>query len=138
MTQALRELMMMWYNSLLTYPNIIAEEISHNTLNDIEADVCPKLNTLLRFIIPGMSHVGVIVNCGTAHVPGDLVLILVSRDKYFLIRINILGNLTFSLENELMTLSLGASPIGPTNKYYQQADRILLCEVCVLSTILVK
>ena len=138
MTQALRELMMMWYNSRLTYPNIIAEEVSHDALNDIETDVCPKLNSWLGFIIPGMSHVGVIVDCGTAHVPGDLVLILVSRDKYFLIMINILGNLTFSLENELMTLSLGASPMGPTNKYYQQADRILLCEVCVLSTILVK
>jgi hypothetical protein len=78
----------MWYNSRLTYPNIIAEEISHDTLNDIEADVCPKLNTLLGFIIPGMSHVGVIVDCGTTHVPSDLVLILVSRDKDFLININ--------------------------------------------------
>ena len=78
----------MWYNSRLTYPNIIAEEISHDTLNDIEADVCPKLNTLLGFIIPGMSHVGVIVDCGTTHVPSDLVLILVSWDKDFLIRIN--------------------------------------------------
>ena len=78
----------MRYNSCLTYPDIIAEEVSHDTLNDIEADVCPKLNTSNRFIIPGMSHVGVIVNCGTAHVPGDLVLILVSRDKDFLIRIN--------------------------------------------------
>jgi hypothetical protein len=78
----------MWYNSRLTYPNIIAEEISHDTLNDIEADICPKLNTLMGFIIPGMSHVGVIVHCGTAHVPGNLVLILVSRDKDFLIRIN--------------------------------------------------
>ena len=78
----------MWYNSCLTYPDIIAEEVSHNALNDIEADVCPKLNKSKGFIIPGMSHVGVIVNCGTAHVPGDLVLILVSRDKDFLIRFN--------------------------------------------------
>jgi hypothetical protein len=79
---------MRWYNFCFTYPDIIPEEVSHNTLNDIEADVCPKLQILMGFIIPGMSHVGVIVNCGTAHVPGDLVLILVSRDKDFLIRIN--------------------------------------------------
>ena len=78
----------MWYNSRLTYPNIIAEEVPHDALNDIEADICPKLNTLMGFIIPGMSHVGVIVHCGTAHVPGNLVLILVSRDKDFLIMIN--------------------------------------------------
>ena len=77
----------MWYNSCLTYPDIIAEEVSHNALNDIEADVCPKLNKSKGFIIPGMSHVGVIVNCGTAHVPGDLVLVLVSWDKDFLINI---------------------------------------------------
>ena len=77
----------MRYNSCLTYPDIIAEEVSHDTLNDIEADVCPKLNTLMGFIIPGMSHVGVIVHCGTAHVPGDLVLVLVSWDKDFLINI---------------------------------------------------
>jgi len=79
---------MRWYNFRLTYPDIIAEEVSHDAFNDIEADVGPKLNTSNRFIIPGMSHVGVIVHCGTAHVPGDLVLILVSRDKDFLININ--------------------------------------------------
>jgi hypothetical protein len=79
---------MMWYNFRLTYPDIIAEEVSHDALNDIEADVCPMLNTLFGFIIPGMTHVGMIVNCGTAHVPGDLILVLVSRDKDFLISFN--------------------------------------------------
>jgi len=32
----------------MTYPNIVSEEVSHNALNDIEADVSPK-NIVIRF-----------------------------------------------------------------------------------------
>ncbi len=80
--------MLTWYNIRLTYPDIIAEKVSHDALNDIEADVCPRLNTSMDFIIPGMSHVGMIVDCGTAHVPSDLVLVLMPRNKCFLFTID--------------------------------------------------
>lgn len=37
-------------NIRLTYLDIIAEEVSHDTPYDVEADVCPNLLTLMRFL----------------------------------------------------------------------------------------
>ena len=72
-----------------------------------------------------MSHVGVIVHSWPAHIPGDKVLVSMSRHEHFLYIIEKTWPRTFSLVNELSTLSLGVSPMEGT---------IVGVSVCVLTS----
>lgn len=68
-----------------TYPHVVAEEVSHDALDDVEADVGPSAGELRgeRYLL-GVAHVGVIVHGRAAHIPGDEVLVCVPRHKHLL------------------------------------------------------
>ena len=71
---------------MISYPDIVSEEVSHNALNDVKANICSKLvNSSAALNIPSVTHMRVIVNCRPTHIPSDKIFVLMPWNKNFLI-----------------------------------------------------
>jgi hypothetical protein len=68
---------------LISYPDIVSEKVSHDALDDVEANVSSK-KVSKASIIPCMTHVRVIIDSGPTHIPRHEVLVLMPWHENFL------------------------------------------------------
>jgi hypothetical protein len=59
--------------------NVVAEKVSQDSLDNVETNICSILILELIVYSPCMAHVRMIVDCRSAHVPSDEVLVKMFR-----------------------------------------------------------